>query len=321
MIHYKKATTSLVISIALLPLFSRAVIILGGNGLGNTTAPVGDQGWAYVGKINTANSTATYLGNDWFITAWHVRHYDNPTAVTLNGTPYTVDSGTWTRLSNVDGDSDLGIFKVTSTVAQPNALIASSAASVGQDVTMIGHGRDRYIPSTLWYVDTTPDNWVWQESNFAGADSTALGYRWSTNNGTKRWGTNEVSSSDGLTTYILPYTTISTTTRTFQTTFDNNGDPNEAQGATYDSGGGAFIWNGSTWVLSGIMITVGNFKDQPGGTSVFGNVTYMADLSYYYDQIIAVTAIPELSSLLMALVVLSTGLVFGKIRRESRRRS
>jgi hypothetical protein len=303
----------------MLPSLLRAVIIIGGDGLGNTTAPVGDQGWAYVGKINTANSTATYLGNDWFITAWHVRHYDNPTAVTLNGTPYTVDSGTWTRLSNVDGDSDLGIFKVTSTVAQPNAVIASSAASVGQDVTMIGHGRDRAVSPTLWYVDTTPVNWVWQESNFAEADATVGGYKWGTNNGTKRWGTNELSHSGQLVSYSFgPYTA---TSRTFRTTFDNNGDPNEAQGATFDSGGGAFIWNGSTWVLSGIMITVGGYNSQPGSTSIIGNTTYMADLSYYYDQIIAVTAIPELSSLLMALVVLSTGLVFGKIRRESRRRS
>ena len=55
---------------------AQAVIVGGGDGTQNTTAPVGGQGWDYVGQImspsNSAPSGATYIDNNWFITAYHI---------------------------------------------------------------------------------------------------------------------------------------------------------------------------------------------------------------------------------------------------------
>jgi hypothetical protein len=75
----------------------------------------------------------------------------------------------------------------------------------------------------------------------------------------------------------------------------------EAQGATYDSGGGVFTGTASDVELAGIMITVANYNNQPAGTAVFGDATYIADLSAYRDQINQV--IPEPAVIAMLLIV------------------
>ena len=90
------------------------------------------------------------------------------------------------------------------------------------------------------------------------------------------------------------------TTDMFYTDFDSIAG--EAQGAIYDSGGGVFYDSGSEWELAGLMLTGSTGSGQPGSTAIFGNQTYMADLSVYSSQINATTAIPEPSVLVLALV-------------------
>ena len=62
-----------VLSLAILATLANsaaAAIIHLGYGSGNTTAPVDDPGWDYVGEFKSGS--AIYLGNRWVITANHL---------------------------------------------------------------------------------------------------------------------------------------------------------------------------------------------------------------------------------------------------------
>jgi hypothetical protein len=72
----------------------------------------------------------------------------------------------------------------------------------------------------------------------------------------------------------------------------------EAQVAPGDSGGGLFIKNGSVWQLAGVLDAEGTQVNQPGGTSVYGDQTYAADIATYRNEIYAVLsggAVPPLT--------------------------
>jgi hypothetical protein len=269
-------------------LHAPAVIIAGGDGQGNTNAPADDPGWANVGQIlmpGRGPSSVTYLGNDWFITANHVWQLDNPTGVVANASTYAVDTSSWQRLSYAGIDADLAMFRVTTPVTGLPALTLSpSLVTNGSSVTMIGNGFDR--ASSLTYWDTT-----WQVTNStAGVYS---GFYWAASTGTKRWGQN---STDGASWVDDGYGT----SYVFSTTFDANGGANEAQGAVYDSGGGVFFKDGSTWELAGLMLTIDEAPGQPLASAVYGNATYTADLALYHDQITAIMAIPEPAGIALA---------------------
>ena len=67
---------------------SQAVVIAGGDGTANTSAPSDDPGWANVGTRNKL--TIVYLGNRWVLTAAHVGFGE----VTIGGVPrHGVDCG------------------------------------------------------------------------------------------------------------------------------------------------------------------------------------------------------------------------------------
>jgi hypothetical protein len=261
-----------------------AVIVAGGGGTQNTIAPTGGQGWDYVGKIDhaTANSSVTYISNNWFITAYHVQALDNPTSVLLGGSSYSIDAGSWTRLQNsVGGDADLAMFRVASDVGMPGLTVRSSGTANGSALTMIGNGRNRASGLTQWNVNTGTDPWTWTE---IGAGGNASGYKWASGS-TKRWGTNNKDADLGLVNDGFGITDM------FYTDFDPVAE--EAQGATYDSGGGVFVDSGGSWELAGIMLTTTGYSGQPGSTAVFGNTTYIADMQHYAGQISATAAIPE----------------------------
>jgi hypothetical protein len=61
-----------------------------------------------------------------------------------------------------------------------------------------------------------------------------------------------------------------------------------AQAALGDSGGAAFLNVNGTWMLVGVLFAVGEYSNQPAGTSLFGDSTYAADLSFYRGQIVPV---------------------------------
>ena len=142
---------------------------------------------------------------------------------------------------------------------------------------------------------------MWSTNNFVGADGYLDGYKYAAGS-TKRWGTNTVEGSVAGVNDGFGLTDM------FYTGFDNVSG--EAQGATYDSGGGVFTGTTNNWLLSGIMLTVGTYNSQPADTAVFGDVTYVADLSAYRGQINQ--AIPEPAT---GVLLAGIGLVFGVIKR------
>ncbi len=262
----------LLLALAAFCLPASAVIIAGGDGSGNTTAPVDDPGFNKVGRIKASNgavSTVTYLGDKWFITAYHVKHYDNPTGVVVNGSSYAIDSSSWTRLTNTTSDTDMILFQIKT---QPDILplrIRSSKIPSSADVVMIGDGRNRASNLTYW-------DGSWQVTNaISGVYS---GYMWAAGS-TMRWGENIVSSRDAFDDgFGIQYG--------FQTTFNSGVGSNECQAATFDSGGGIFYKNGSNWELAGITLTITENPGQPVRTrAAYDNKTYMADISYYRSQI------------------------------------
>ena len=92
----------------------------------------------------------------------------------------------------------------------------------------------------------------------------------------------------------------------------------EAQAVAGDSGGPVFAKHGGQWQLAGIMVAAEGYSGQPSLelTAVFGNETFMADLSYYRNQIVAV--VPEPGAVALAGMALAAGAAWaaGLSRRD-----
>lgn len=261
----------------LCPAIAGAVIISGTDGTRNTEAPPNDPGWANVGRIDAGSktSTVTYLGDKWFITAHHVYHFDNPTGIVINSTSHAIDPISWTRLTNSTGpDADLMLFQTVTRPSTGAIRIRTEPITNQAPVIMIGNGRNRTNNLTYW--DSS-----WEVTNaISGVYS---GYVWAAGSA-KRWGENVVVSTNSFTYSYGPHQAAQFG---FQTTFDPALGSNVCQGATFDSGGAVFHHNGSDWELAGIMLTVSTHPGQPSSRAVYGNQTFMADISYYRPQIAA----------------------------------
>lgn len=251
-------------------------------GGGNTSAPADDRGWANVGAIG--NATGVYVGGGWVLTANHVGSGN----FTLAGTTYTVVAGTGRRLTNngVAGKSvltDLYLFQVAGRPAVPSLSIPAASAAVGESVTMIGRGRSQSTTLTQWTVNTSVTPWTWSVSPPATSPN-AAGFTTTSAARVKSWGTNTV---DGAGWFNAGSDVFGVAT-----TFDDATSPDEGQVVAGDSGGGVFVQRGGKWALTGIIIAAGLFPNQPSNTAVYGNASYMADLSFYREQIGAIV-VPE----------------------------
>jgi len=295
-----KYQSCVVFGFAIMSMHCQAVVIASGGP--NNAAPMGQNFFNNVGVVGSA--TGIYLGNGWVLTANHVAPV-LPASATFGGVSYPTDPGTWTRLNNPSPFStftDIVLFRLTSPPALPPLTLRSSTPTVGTDVVMIGNGRIQN-PETFWNSTTNP----WTVTTEALSDKS--GYR-TANSKEIRWGENEVYNNFivvNMGTILSPVHVLS-----FNTQFDKMGMTQEAQAVAGDSGGGVFTYNGSSWDLAGMMFAVSTFTNQPNGgeTAVYGNQTYIADLSVYRSQILSI--IPEPSSAL--LIGLATMLVF--IRRR-----
>lgn len=272
---------------------ARAVIVYGGDGTQNTTAPGNGAPWDHVGTLNGATGVflGNYNGSGWVITASHVGIGD----FTVGGSTYTAAAGSGVQI----GGADLFVFRLNTAPVLGNLSLSSTAPAIGSTVTMIGSGENRATGLTTWYVDTDTNPYTWSTSQFAGWDVTATGY-FTTGGRTMRWGTNVIDGSTTFNNTALLYTTF-------------NSVSGESQGAPGDSGGAVFYQNGSTWELAGVMAYIDTFSGQPGSTAVVGNQTDFVNLASYRGAILA--AIPE-----PAHVALALGAAFAAVAGWHRRR-
>lgn len=284
------------------------------SGAANSTAPPGQPYFANVGFVG--GGSAIYLGNRWVMTAAHVAG-SLPASVTLGGSVYTTQPGTFNRLHDPDtlGDpmptvTDAVVFRLAADPGLPWLTLASSTPTVSSSVMMIGSGRQQLGTPTYWDVAVVagPGNDIWTElGSEVGAE--AAGFKTSGTRVTK-WGENQITTTGIDLDYGAGPVSL------FTTTFNGGAATHEAQAVVGDSGGAVFSNPGSGWQLSGMMLTVGLYENQPSGaeTAVLGNLTYSADISAYRNEILSLTAIPELNGA----VLFSAGLGVFALRRRRR---
>lgn len=261
-----RCTTALVLAAAFGAPAGAVVIATGSDGP-NLVAPGNDPGWLNVGRI--AGASGVYLGDRWVITANHV----SSGALRLSdGREFAVSVGSDVRLSNPGnsfGRPDLRMFRLAADPGLPSLEIAAAVPEIGSQLIMIGAGVDRAPRLLGWQTGL-----VWNEVPlpFAGA----LGYSLASSSH-MRWGVNLVGSGSSFGT---------DQTYEFITRFDQQGIPFEAQAVLGDSGGGAFHFHDGAWELAGIMTSTRLLPGQPNGTVVYGDQTFVADLSVYSGQIL-----------------------------------
>jgi hypothetical protein len=241
---------------------ARAVIIETGDGTGNTTAPPDDPGWDHVGT--RSGTTVVYLGHRWVLTANHVGAGD----VVIQGQTHPAVPGSTIRFENPDTtQADLIVFKIFVDPGLPELKIANFTPGLNKSLTLIGNGRDRGAATSWMGVD---------------------GYGWAGSRA-MRWGTNQVA--DTLVTAL--------DTQSFTTSFTDPAAPSatadEATAADGDSGGAVFIKLSGVWYLVGSIFAISGYEGQPVSTSLYGNKTYAAALSFYRDDILAAIRQPSCS--------------------------
>ena len=305
---------------------AQAVSVVSGNGnndgasLATYGGPggaggVSEPGFVSVGRTSTGNASATYIGSRWVLTA---AHNSIGTTVSFGATTYNIDAGTITTLDNPDSSpTDLVMFRITADPGLPEItpdLISSTAATGHQ--FMIGNGKN-VTGQQFWHDDGVTDPWP--------ADATPGSVDPDDYSGFGLlgriigWGENEVTASGVI-------TIGSDDVHVFVTQFD---DPDytgtaslthEAQGSSGDSGGATFGFVDGQWKLTGIILAVSSPRPrQPDPSIAFGDFTFVADLSVYRDQIIAI--VPEPGGLILgAMATLAVGLCgLGRRRNRPRR--
>ena len=242
-----------------------AVVHANGDGLGNTTAPPDDPGFAHVGHSPNGMS-GVYVGNGWVLTAAHV----GETSFTFAGRSYPPVVGSRVRLVKDGVSADLAMLRLAGPPpALPEMTLATAPPAVDDPITMVGHGWSRAATPTCWEIG-------WVEVACPGG-----AYRGYHKGGDRvvRWGVNRVSTPG------IDVATGGKLTRSLATLFDADGEPDEAQLVKGDSGGAAFLKRDGTWELVGIPFAASAFGAQPKNTAVFGNTSYIADVHFYRDEI------------------------------------
>lgn len=214
-----------------------AVVTLGtGDPTHNTSAPTGlleGSGWQFLGNWN--GFVGTQISANQFITAAHVGGSVGSSFIGSDGISYTTTS--------VVTRNDLAIWTVSGSLPT-YAPIYRGSSETALDMVFFGRGAGRgaevRAPSA-----TDPD--------------TLRGWAWN-NSYALRWGTNRfdysVSSYPGVGPALVG-------------DFDRNGGAEESTVAGGDSGGAAFVRNGSQWQLAGIVFGVqSTVRTSPTGSNI-----------------------------------------------------
>jgi hypothetical protein len=135
------------------------------------------------------------------------------------------------------------------------------------EVVMIGNGTNRGDPIYDWNGSPDLDGWYWGGGR------------------AMRWGTNQVKN-------VSLESSLGGRTVVFTTDFSRSGGTtHECQVATGDSGGAAFSKVGDVWELTGIHHARSAFSGQEDRTALFGNESWLVQLSDYRDQILNIIAL------------------------------
>jgi hypothetical protein len=210
--------SAFVASFALFCLPAQALVV---EGLTNTTtAPGDDPGWLRVniGGASVSSRNYIYLGNGWALTARHVGapnpgesldFFNGVSTVSLGMIPgqnyvirnpaAVVNVSSQTVLLNTPNgglETDLRLIRLNGDPGYgpsvPSFTIAELPLSVGEELTVIGHGRTKILPQKQW-------NTSWQETPPNPGPVAFTGYAVpeppAPNDNTKRWGKNNIGDA------------------------------------------------------------------------------------------------------------------------------
>ena len=232
----------------------------------STEAPPDFPYWGHVTQRRYDGPTVIYLGNGYALTARHVGMGE----IYLDGEVFEPERGTKRTILNRTGTAaDAMIFALEDDPPFPEwpvVPIATEPPREGEDVLLIGFGRERS-----------------RVDEFEDPAGPRFSFRW-TDKGAKRWATNRISSAFD----VLAQGKM--TSRAFVMRFDEpysrNATRHEAQAAVGDSGGGVFVRRDGEWQLLGLMVSVSGIRNAPGSGAVYGDSTYVVDLSHYRPEIL-----------------------------------
>lgn len=226
---------------------AQAVIIVTGDGTGNTSAPSDDFGWDYVGEMSIGG-VGIYLGGfnrngeyqHWVLTAAHGLDGSSLGTLDLGGVTYNIVSNSNVSIKNPDGHgietltetyADLAVIRLQSgPTNMPNFAISQTSPPVGSSVVAVGSGWDRETTWTAWDIN-------WNEVALNSLNAYDFGYKW-LSTGTKRWGNNIIDSNSFI---------WANHTKTLEFDFDDpystidSGVAHEAMVVPGDSGGGVVL--------------------------------------------------------------------------------
>lgn len=269
------AIVSLAIGAALPASYAGAVIV-------RLPAPSGGEsatpGPALTHLAVVAGLSSVYLGDGWLLTAAHVLDTARArklTDVAIGGRHFALRLDTAKTLQAGGERSDLALVRIDGDPGLPPLAITGVTPAVGTPLVLAGNGPLQESQRGCWNPAGQP-----VLSPVAGG---LCGYAWrKTSDGKTNgigWGTNEVAFVDQSTAGPRE-----TRTRSFATQFrDEGATPREAQAGVGDSGGPAFIRDGDSFELAGIMIGV---AARSTGAALFGDRTFIADLAGYRDEIL-----------------------------------
>jgi hypothetical protein len=195
-------------------------------------------------------------------------HVGDTSHVTFDGSTFYARDTAFTPRQIAGSNVDMKLIKLIDDPGLNSvSLNTNTSIDVNAQATLIGWGVGR--DTSVADLGTGSTNiWTW------GNTSTLA----------KRWGTNNIISTDNISYGGGTYTGL-------VTRLNRGVGSNEAGATIYDSGSGIFILDGSTWKLAGITTAV-----QTAGTStfsIFGDANIFARIASYASQITA--AIPDLS--------------------------